>query len=109
MADIQGRIGRLEVEMEQVQVGVANFRQFQVDARHFFTEFKTNEANKEKTDSKRARFHYFLLTLLSGLIVGMFVFLLNHYDGKKVSLFAEPSVQSSQQPPQDAGGPTGHY
>ena len=71
--------------METVEEGVANFKLFQTDMREFVTEFKTNERNKEKTDARRSRIHYGLLTLLCGLIIAMFTFILNHYDGKKIS------------------------
>ena len=106
VADISTRIGRLEVEMEVVQQGVSNFRNFQTDMRRFVTQFETNTENRAKLDAKRARIHYALITLLIGLVVAMFSFLLNHYDGHKISFgSAPPGLQSQQKPPQDAGNP----
>lgn len=94
--DVPGRVGRLEVQMEQVQEGIANYRQFQKDAREFFTEFKTNEEHRKRKDAVRSKFHFTLLGLLCALIVALFTFLLSHFDGKKASFWAAPSVQSSQ-------------
>lgn len=96
MSGIPERLGRLEERMETVEEGVANFKLFQKDMREFTTEFKANERNKEKTDKRRAKVHYFLLTLLSGLIVALFTYMLMHYDGKHISLNIEDQTQRKE-------------
>ena len=53
MAEPAERLGILENRMDRVEEGVANFRQFQVDARDFFTEHRTNELRREEFQNKR--------------------------------------------------------
>ena len=105
MAENGERFGRLEVRMERVEEGVANFKSFQTDMRKFVTRFETNEENRQKTDSRRARIHYALLTLLIGIVIAMFTFILTKLPYIHIG-FGPSVVQSSQkQPPQDAGVP----
>ena len=74
------RMGRLEERMNSVEEGVANFRDFQVDARDFFTrsderaKFRMKQdieekEERDKVDKKRSRIHFWWLGLLSALIV----------------------------------------
>lgn len=110
--------------MEQVEEGVANFKLFQRDMREFVTEFKTNERNKKETDGRRAKIHYTLLTLLIGLVIALFTYLLNHIDSKQLGTIAPiftqsapkenagkgpgPAVSSKQQTPEDGAIPSMH-
>jgi hypothetical protein len=71
------RCGRLEVRMDKVEEGVSNFIEFQKEARVFFTTFDVNEANRKETDSRRAKIHYALLTMLIGMVLAMFTFILS--------------------------------
>lgn len=63
IVDLQGR-------MTLVEKGVSNFREFQQDARDFFTAHNAREEAKERIDKRRATIHYCLLTGLIALIVG---------------------------------------
>jgi hypothetical protein len=105
MADALGRISTLEAHMEDVRHHLfGNGKPGLIDeAREFFATARANEAHRAKLDAKRAKIHYLLITLLIGLVVTMFGFLLNHYDGKKISFGSPaPGVSSLQKPPQDA-------
>ena len=53
MADQSERLGRLEVKVEAALQGVSNFREFQQDARAFFTRHDAREEQAEETESKR--------------------------------------------------------
>ncbi len=51
--DINERIAKLEVKMNRVEEGVANFRTFQQDARDFFTEHRTEAREQERRRKER--------------------------------------------------------
>lgn len=53
MPDIPERLARAEVKLETALAGVANFRQFQTDARAFFTRHDAREEAAEETEAKR--------------------------------------------------------
>jgi hypothetical protein len=106
--------------MERVEEGVANFIDFQADMRAFVTRFDTNEKNKNELDARRSKIHYTLLTLLIGLVLALFTFVLNRMEPKQMGILAplftqsqpkenagkkaEPAVTSEKQPPEVGGG-----
>ena len=53
MAGIPERVGILETDMKTVKEGVANFRDFQKDAREFFTESRSRAAAEMEFHNKR--------------------------------------------------------
>lgn len=73
------RIVRLETKVEIALEGVGNFREFQVEARDFFTTAKVERKVQEGKDKRRARIHYWWLALLSALIVSGFSILLAQF------------------------------
>ncbi len=50
--DVNERVAQLEVKMNRVEEGVANFRDFQRDAREFFTEHRVlaKEMNRQREE-----------------------------------------------------------
>jgi uncharacterized membrane protein len=101
--DVGERLRGLEVEMEQVQEGIANFRDFQTEARRHFVRAERDEEHRKDIDKKRAHIHYWWLALLSGLILLMFGFLLSKLPNIHISFAHE--IQSQQKAPQDAALP----
>jgi hypothetical protein len=106
------RLAKLEQRMNVVEQGVANFRAFHNEVREFITRADERaqmrieeDEKKQRTDKKRARFHYWLLGILSAIIVAgfsaLFTWLIsgNHHVVEK----HESGVSYSQ--PQDAGLP----
>ena len=53
MSSMPERIRELEVKVETALEGVANFREFQRDARDFFSRHDSREEEQEKTESHR--------------------------------------------------------
>ena len=53
MPEAPERLGRLEWRMDRVEAGVANFIEFQKDAREFFTLHAERERSAEDIESKR--------------------------------------------------------
>jgi hypothetical protein len=106
------RVGRLEVRMEKVEEGVSNFRDFQLEARDFQGWFRREQEHRKETDKLRSRWHFWLLGILSGLIVAgfgvMLGWALNFEKRHKVSSDDAPFAISSQQHPQDAGNPAAY-
>jgi hypothetical protein len=98
--------------MNRVEEGVANFRDFQQDARDFFTEHRTNEARREEFQNKRDQeikdhlarrdFWFMLAVALMGLVLGW----LTYRDSeRKISATSANPVVSYEQK-QDAANPT---
>ena len=83
--------------MERVEEGVANFREFQRDAREFFTKAENEAEHRKVVDTRRAKIHYLLLTLLIGMVLAMFTFILSKLPNIHISL--NPMVQSSRNAP----------
>lgn len=77
MTDAAERIRGLEVQMSQVQEGVANFRQFQKTTADFISWFRGREEERDRTDKRRARIHFWWLGVLSGLLVVAFGWMLH--------------------------------
>lgn len=86
MSDLGERIAVLETRMNTVEEGVSNFRDFQKDARDFFTrsderaKHRTEQEAEEKEqadkkDQRRATLHFSLLGGLISLIVGLILWL----------------------------------
>jgi hypothetical protein len=73
MAEASERLGRLEVRMDLVERGVANFRDFQEDARDFFSRQDEREKIKDQLDKRRSRIHFALLGGLISLVVGLII------------------------------------
>jgi hypothetical protein len=94
MPDAAERFGRLEVRMERVEEGIANFREFQVDARKFFTRADKDAEHRKEVDARRAKIHYLLLTLLIGMVLAMFTFILSKLPNIHISL--NPHVSQSE-------------
>ena len=106
--------------MDRVEEGVANFREFQVDAREFFTrsderarhrirQEQEEKEEREKIDQRRSRIHFWWLGLLSAIIVVGFSALLawaiNFESKHKIS--QDHPAQSRLQLRQDSGLPQG--
>jgi hypothetical protein len=122
LPDVGERLGRLEERMNRVEQGVSNFREFQADARDFFSraderakneavhrnrrdeEIKSTLAASDRKMNRRLGFAGLVVAILA-LLVGW----LTYRDSqRKVGENTAPVVQSSQQnQQQDAGGPTG--
>lgn len=73
--------------MEPLKEGIANFRDFQLENREFMGWLRAEQEHRAKLDKRRAKIHYALLTLLSGLIIALFSFLLTHYDSHRQTSF----------------------
>lgn len=87
---LRERVLRLEMKMATALEGVSNFKEFQRDARDFFTRheerekaWRASEEAKQKAqtakDKRRASIHYWWLGLLSALIVAGFTVLLTQF------------------------------
>ena len=53
--DIGIRLGVIDTRLEAALVGVSNFREFQKEAREFFTAFKTEKSTREADLDRQAR------------------------------------------------------
>lgn len=102
--DAGERLRELEVKMEQVQEGVANFRNFQVEARNFFSRADERAIAQVEKDKKRARIHFALLSGLISLVIGLFLWAISWTTSFEqrhhVTQDAPPGVSSTQ--PQDS-------
>jgi hypothetical protein len=119
MAEIPERVGILETKMDRVEEGVANFRDFQKDAREFFTDSRSraiaekefhdrrDKENAERQDLRDKKMAI-RLTIL-GLVLGALALwpIIKDVLGVKVSVNAPPSV-SQQSAPQDTKLPPGY-
>lgn len=83
--------------MKAVEAGVSNFVKFQSDMRTFRDEFweakkqeekqaKKDKESQDAKDARRSRIHFWLLGILSGMIVALFGFLLTHVSNYRISL-----------------------
>jgi hypothetical protein len=97
------RVKGLEVRMELVERGVANFREFQTDARDFFSRSDEREKMRDDTNKRRARVHFALLGGLISLVVGLILLFAgwaNDFEKRhKISEAPHTPVQSSENPP----------
>lgn len=104
--------------MDSVEEGVSNFRDFQSDARDFFTrsderakhrveQEAEEKEDRDKIDKRRSRIHFWWLGILSGIIVAGFTVLLawavNFESKHKIS--QDHHDQSAVQSPQTSDLP----
>ena len=119
MPEIPERIAVLENRMNRVEEGVSNFRDFQADARDFFTEHRTNELRREEFQNKRDQEIKDTLTqrhqktdtkinILMVIIAALTLLLgwLTLRDTERKNSFASPLPGVSYSQPQDAAIPT---
>ncbi len=67
--------GNMEHRMDKVEEGVANFREFQVEMRAFTVRADEREEQRVRTERRRARIHFWLLSLVGAIVVsGMAAF-----------------------------------
>ena len=82
----QVAIGRIEERLDRVEEGVSNFRDFQQEARDFFTraderaihrvqQEEEEKEERDRLDQRRSRLHFTLLGGLISLIVGLTLWL----------------------------------
>ena len=53
--EIVERLAKMEYQIDTALAGVANFKQFQTEARDFFSRHDEREIQREKSDRKRTR------------------------------------------------------
>jgi hypothetical protein len=98
------RLGRIEVRLEVVERGVSNFREYQVESRDFMSWFRGREEEREKTDKQRSRIHFWLLGILSGVIVAGFAAIFawavsfedRHHVSQTPTTYSQNSAQDAQ-------------
>ena len=112
------RLATLEEQMNRVEEGVANFRQFQTDARDFFSRADERAENEKdfhnlrdkenaKREGRRWKLAGFVLAFLT-LVIAVLTYLEANRQIHGNLTTAQPgtAVSSSQQPQQDAGEKT---
>lgn len=96
------RVRELEVRMEQVEEGVANFRAFQLENRDYMGWSRRKREEDEARDKRRSKIHFALLGALLTLAIGIATALWQMWaNGHKIVTIDSPQHSQNLQP-QDA-------
>jgi hypothetical protein len=99
------RIARLEVDMVNLKAILPQFNAHLIRSNRFFDQHEQEEETRKYLDEKRARLHYWLLGILSALIIASILgtaawignFLNTHHISSSTTTLTESAPQNARQ------------